>query len=309
MKKPSVKKFSFTSDDYDEFTEMLTVANVEQEILEVGVFKATASILISENVSINSFNINRKVLQKGTSIKGFITFTIYKPNVFFNWRKHEMKEGLIGILWNREHESISGSNFEATPISIEENYFLKSCKIKGFPNLIELLSKNELLYVDEIKLFKIRQLILFILKKNDIEDSQLHQLMEIELDDHLIDCLSDVLETKPTNDITNRNFYNIVDYINNHKTDLTSVSQICENNNVTERTLRRWFKKEFELSPKQYLNKLRLNKVRQVLKNKSNYSNISEIAYEFNYWHMGQFAKDYKKLFNELPSHTLKKYV
>ncbi|MCD6543557.1 MAG: hypothetical protein J7K34_03520, partial [Flavobacteriaceae bacterium] len=104
MKKPSVKKFSFTSDDYDEFTEMLTVANVEQEILEVGVFKATASILISENVSINSFNINRKVLQKGTSIKGFITFTIYNPKVFFNWRKHEMKEGLIGILWNREHE-------------------------------------------------------------------------------------------------------------------------------------------------------------------------------------------------------------
>lgn len=309
MKKPSVKKFSFTSDDYDEFTEMLTVANVEQEILEVGVFKATASILISENVSINSFNINRKVLQKGTSIKGFITFTIYKPNVFFNWRKYEMKEGLLGILWNREHESISGSNFEATPISIEENYFLKSCKIKGFPNLIELLSKNELLSVDEIKLFKIRQLISFILKKNDIEDSQLHHLMEIELVDLLIDCLSDVLETKPTNDITNRKFYNIVDYINNHKTDLTSVSQICENNNVTERTLRRWFKKEFELSPKQYLNKLRLNKVRQVLKNKSNYSNISEIAYEFNYWHMGQFAKDYKKLFNELPSHTLKKYV
>ena len=309
MKKPSVKKFSFTSDDYDEFTEMLTVANVEQEILEVGVFKATASILISENVSINSFNINRKVLQKGTSIKGFITFTIYKPNVFFNWRKHEMKEGLIGILWNREHESISGSNFEATPISIEENYFLKSCKIKGFPNLIELLSKNELLSVDEIKLFKIRQLISFILKKNDIEDSQLHHLMEIELVDLLIDCLSDVLETKPTNDITNRNFYNIVDYINNHKTDLTSVSQICENNNVTERTLRRWFRKEFEISPKQYLNKLRLNKVRQVFKNKSNYSNISEIAYEFNYWHMGQFAKDYKNLFNELPSHTLKKYV
>ena len=116
-----------------------------------------------------------------------------------------------------EHESISGANLIAIPISIEENYFLKSCVNKGIPDLFDLLSKNELLHVNEIKLSKIRQLILFIFRQNDIEDSQLHHIMEIELVDLLIDCLSDALETKPTNEITNRNFYNIVDNINHHK--------------------------------------------------------------------------------------------
>ncbi len=309
MNKSPIKKYSFTSNDYDDFTEKLTVANVEQEILEVGAFKGTVSLVISENISINKFIINRKVLQKGNSIKGFITFTIYNPKLFFNWRKQEMKKGMIGILWNREHESITGANFEAIPISIEENYFLKSCLKNGFPNLIELLNKKEILHVYEIKLVKIRQLIQFILTRNDIEDSQLYRLMEIDLVDLLIDCLSDALDTKSTNDINNRYFYNIVDYINDHKMDITSVSEICENNNITERTLRRWFRREFKLSPKQYLSMLRMNMVRKVLKNKSNHSNISEIAHEFNYWHMSQFSKDYKRVFNELPSHTLKKYV
>ncbi len=306
MNRFPIIKYSFTSNNYDDFIEKLTVANVEQEILELGAFIGTARLVIGENVSINKFIVNRKVLQKGNSIQGFITFTIYKPNSLFNWRKHEMKKGMIGILWNREHESITAANFEAYPISIKENFFLNCCLKKGFPNIIQLFEKNDLLHVSEIKLVKIRKLINFILRSNHVKDSQLSHLMEIELVDLLIDCLSDVLDINPNIEINNRHFYNVVDYINEYAMQLTSVSKICENNNVTERTLRRWFQRKFEISPKQYLSFLRLNKVRRILKNELIDSNISENAYDFNYWHMSQFTKDYKILFNELPSKTLK---
>ena len=33
---------------------------------------------------------------------------------------------------------------------------------------------------------------------------------------------------------------------------------------------------------------------------------IRDIANRYGFWHMGQFAADYKKLFGELPSKTLK---
>jgi len=299
-----IQKYLFTSNNYDDFTDKLTIANVEQEILELGSFKATASLIFSENVMMNKFIINRKVLQKGNSIIGYITFTIYNPNIIFNWRKHQMKKGMIGILWNREHESITGANFEAYPISINENYFQKSCLNKGFPDIIQLLKKKDLVHVSEIKLDKIRRLIEFIHKSNHVKDSQLSRLMEIELVDLLIDCLSIALDSKPIKDMSNQKFYNIVDFINKYIMEITSVSQICENNNINQRTLRRWFRNKFDLSPKQYLNFLRLNKIRQVLQNNSNHSNISEVAIDFNYWHMSQFSKDYKRLFNELPSRT-----
>ena len=33
---------------------------------------------------------------------------------------------------------------------------------------------------------------------------------------------------------------------------------------------------------------------------------VSEIARQHGFWHMGQFSADYKKIFTELPSKTLK---
>jgi AraC family ethanolamine operon transcriptional activator len=51
---------------------------------------------------------------------------------------------------------------------------------------------------------------------------------------------------------------------------------------------------------------LRLNEVRKSLKREADYSNILQVASEYNFWHMGQFSRDYKMLFGELPSDTMK---
>ena len=69
----------FSSESYDEFANMFTVANVEQKILESGHFKGEVKIIQSPNVMINNFSINRKVLQTGIGIPGFVTFTIWNP--------------------------------------------------------------------------------------------------------------------------------------------------------------------------------------------------------------------------------------
>ena len=62
------------------------------------------------------------------------------------------------------------------------------------------------------------------------------------------------------------------------------------------------------MSPKTYLTWNRFNRVRRELKKyKKGSVKISDIANAFGFWHMGQFAADYRRLFDELPSETLKK--
>ena len=57
---------------------------------------------------------------------------------------------------------------------------------------------------------------------------------------------------------------------------------------------------------KQYLRTLKLNKVRKILKHSGiQNTHTTDIANNYGFWHMGQFAKDYKNLFGELPSETL----
>lgn len=92
--------------------------------------------------------------------------------------------------------------------------------------------------------------------------------------------------------------------------DLT-IQSLCRITGVKERTLQHNFKIQLGMTPKQYLQAIRLNRVRKELLNnhKPNGLNISQIAHKYGFWHMGQFASDYRRLFLELPSTTRKHSV
>ena len=302
----SLNKKYYYSSDYDEFGHMLNVAKIEAKLLESGLFKGVIDIVSTSHVIVNNFKINRKMLQIGSANPGYITFTIWDPKVFFNWRKHEMKDGMIGVLWNNEHRSVTGTEFNAMPISIEENFFINLCRIKGYPELIHHLKKNEILYVSKESLNKIRKLVRFVTGINNLQDSVIHELIEDNLVNQLINCLSSILPEKPTKDMIYPKFVKVIDYIHENLTEITSVRQVSENTKISERTIRRMILNRYGLTTKDYLNKLRLNEVRKGLKNNSKNSNVFQIASEYNFWHMGQFSRDYKRLFGELPSGTLK---
>lgn len=223
-------------------------------------------------------------------------------------RKHEMKRGMIGILWNRENHSVTESNFKSLPISIEEKFFENECLIRGYPELPDYIKKNEVLFVSEVHLTKIRQILLHITQSN-LENKTVYHLIEDKLVDLLFSCLTSTMPTNVSMDLTYSKFANVIDYIHQNIAELTSVNQICLNRKVSERTLRLLIRKKYQLSPKNYINTLRLNEVRKNLKNDSELSNVRQIASEFNFWHMGQFSRDYKKLFGELPSETIRNHT
>ncbi|WP_408631189.1 helix-turn-helix domain-containing protein [Marinomonas shanghaiensis] len=54
-----------------------------------------------------------------------------------------------------------------------------------------------------------------------------------------------------------------------------------------------------------YLRISRLNGVRRSLVQAKNGQAVSDIAAQWGFWHLSQFAKDYKQLFGETPSKTL----
>jgi AraC family ethanolamine operon transcriptional activator len=58
-------------------------------------------------------------------------------------------------------------------------------------------------------------------------------------------------------------------------------------------------------TPIKYLRSLRLNSVRRALRQAAPGVTIQDIASHWGFWHLSQFAQDYKKLFGELPSATL----
>lgn len=86
------------------------------------------------------------------------------------------------------------------------------------------------------------------------------------------------------------------------------VDELCERLHVTRRTLQNHFNSVLGMAPKDYLKRVRLNAVRRALQHGSDPArSVHDIAMQWGFWHLSHFSHDYRELFGELPSSTLRR--
>lgn len=84
------------------------------------------------------------------------------------------------------------------------------------------------------------------------------------------------------------------------------ITDIARHAQVSQRTLEYAFVERFGIPPKSFLKAYRLNLARRALRSTDRKTgSITDIANGLGFWHMGQFAADYRAQFDELPSQTL----
>ena len=97
-------------------------------------------------------------------------------------------------------------------------------------------------------------------------------------------------------------------YLNTCTTEFPTVYELCLIAGASQRTIEYSFKEQYGLTPQGYIKYIRLNRVKKALQFSAPKTiSINKVAEQHGFWHMGQFAGDYKKLFGELPSETLAK--
>ncbi|MBN8442999.1 MAG: AraC family transcriptional regulator [Dechloromonas sp.] len=69
------------------------------------------------------------------------------------------------------------------------------------------------------------------------------------------------------------------------------------------------FRQHFGLSPMAYLKKFRLEQVRRSLLSDGGHGNVSSIAMDWGFNHLGRFSAEYRRLFDESPSQTLSRHL
>jgi len=88
---------------------------------------------------------------------------------------------------------------------------------------------------------------------------------------------------------------------------LIDVQELCRVSGASWRTLDYAFQERFGVTPQAYLRARRLNAVQQELRNaRPERGAIGKVAGAWEFWHMGDFARNYRRLFGELPSETLR---
>ena len=103
---------------------------------------------------------------------------------------------------------------------------------------------------------------------------------------------------------SSRRLRRVIDYIHENLNQAPSIDSICRECAIGRKTLERDFKSHLGVSPRKYINLLRLSAVRRDLFLKSSDTTVLEVASSWGFNHMGKFAADYRRVFGELPSVT-----
>jgi AraC family ethanolamine operon transcriptional activator len=98
------------------------------------------------------------------------------------------------------------------------------------------------------------------------------------------------------------------EFCGQHPNQPLRIGQLCRELGVSERTLRDAFYKQTDTSPLAYLKTQRLNHIYHELRDGDpGEVLIKKIAYASGFSHLGHFCRDYKQLFGESPSETIKR--
>ena len=301
---------------FDEFAEATSGWSLDWRQLDRGPLSARLLQVSTPSVMVTQFLFSRKFHQRGTSPPGMRTFGIVSAHSTpVEWNGREGSKNRIEIFpATDEYDCVSHPEFHASGVSISEDRIRSVAETLGLPDPLEGI-RDEPCFVesDPGRMEALRRSLsgLYSTVGADAEvllsEAALSE-MEFEIHSALVGALATGPETdlrSPHPTLRSRALRLALEYVEEHADCAPSIEDICVASGASYRTLNRAFLDRFDVAPKQYLQAVRLNGVRRDLRLMGPYSAITDVANEWGFWHMGQFAADYQRQFGELPSDTL----
>ena len=308
------KRFS----DFDYFAHMIRAWDLDFCQLDRGRFRAEL-LQVGINTSlITHARFNRNLDQHGSPPPGLWTFALLtEQSSPLLWRGREVSTNTLLIYHpGSEIDAVSKQGFDVFTLSFSETSLNNAARILGLPDIADLIGDSDSTPVDFLKMGELGHLLLSLIhevKENPSSPVQniLTGKLENELLNYLLQCLasSRCIKDKSSYRKRDRALKQIRDYMKICPDEHLTVQGLCRVTDVSIRTLEYVFLERFGVSPKKYLKAHCLNGVRRELcRTHAGVTRISDVANRWGFWHMGQFAADYCRLFGELPSETQVKY-
>ena len=313
---PQAYFFNRSFQDFDELTETMRAWDLEFSQLDSGHFDGELTQIGNERLNLSYARFHRHLLQRGTPPQGFRSFAIPADSAQqFLWRRKEIRgEQVLAFPKGSELDAVSWPGFQVFTLSFSEEILAEAIERLELPLLQNLFGKGEVCIPNPESLHVVRHWLWEFFRdlvQNPHYGSRSfpQDVLEHELPAQLLKGLV-FQETFPSPSplLRHKAVKRVEDYLDAFPTTPHTVRELCRVAQVSERTLEYGFLERFGVSPKRYLQIFCLNGVRKALRVADPASkSVTALASNWGFWHMGQFGRDYKRLFAELPSETMKK--
>lgn len=97
------------------------------------------------------------------------------------------------------------------------------------------------------------------------------------------------------------------DYALAHLDQPFTLLELCNSIGASRRKLQYCFQEALGINPLAYLRAVRLNAVRRELLGGEGVMSVQDVAARWGFWHLSRFSGEYRQMFGELPSQTLRR--
>jgi len=312
---PTVAKFHFGS--FDQFAEAMAGWDFDWRQLDRGALEASLLGVATPDASVRGFAFNRRFFQRGSSPPGMLTFGLIGGSVGnLDWcRGLVPSDDLLVFSTGGEYESVSQPRFNGHTLSFSDEHLDRiAADLELSVNFDAYRRGGFALQIGAAAATNLRHHLNRLERvvgdgPDDHSAERLRRGLESEIPERLVRLLAD----DPTTTSFRIDGFRVKavqkarDYIEAHAELVPSMHDLCRVAGVSRRTLNYAFRELIGVPPKQYHQATRLDGVRKELHRMGPSATIADIANTWGFWHLGQFAADYRRQFGELPSDTLRR--
>ena len=276
--------------------------------LDRGSFTGNTRVLADGESVLMRVVLSSQFHQRGAAVSGYRTFGILDSDeAKLDWCRREV--GFSDLLSFDNHngfDGVSRSAYSGFTFSLSEALLRRSALALGLDPERTLTQRADVYSDGGQRIASLRHALRAICATGvHLQPGQLAPLLAQTVVAVLAEPEDEIRPPDPANREHIRR--RALNFIADNAADAVTVGDLCRATGASHATLDRAFRDKFGVSPKRYIMSVRLNQVRRALLGSQSSQTIVDLANRWGFWHMGQFARDYRRQFGELPSQTNRK--
>ena len=303
-----------TFDSFEEFNSFPHGRDAEFRVTTDLPYVASIKHVVLDGVMVNSASYTQATLQRASTPAGRRTLALpVHINGPMTWSSHEIDtHSLMLFSENRELFSVSRSSMHIATLSIEDSLFerqLEEVKVADPSRKRDAQARR----IDAATWQHLHKCLDTHCNYSEkYQNGQRSPLLERYLEEETAYQFISLALGRPQESYrlpvhaaakhTRTAIYYIMPRL---RTPLTVV-EVCSATGIGRRTLEMSFRRYLGISPKRFIKQMRYALCREELLTQR-WPTVSSVAGAWGFWHMGQFAADYRALFGESPRETLRK--
>ena len=306
-----------TLDDFDQLADVARGWDFDLRQLDRGRFRADVLQARGTGFHLAAARFGRHVEQQGAPPRHLRTFAVpLNPTMRMRWRGQEVTgRQVLAFPLGGELHAVSRPDFDVCTFAVDNELLERAGQALGLAVPWRELNRTEVFDFEPAHMAALRGALARICAQLTRPEpgplgAALHRELERETPKLLVRGLTsaDPVDARTASPARAGAVERATVYMAHHAANAVTIRDVCRDAGVCERMLEYAFKEHYGVSPKAYLQAFRLNSVRRELRVAVPADmKVADAANLWGFWHMGQFAADYRKQFGEKPSETLRR--